>query len=96
MAWGLVGHVAGLDVDEVTHLVAYHCVSGPASAALRLLGLDPRAIQALLWHLGPEVDAVAHRAAVNVAIDRLPGRSSTLVELGAELHRYQEMRLFAS
>src|ERR1035441_3409439 len=41
--------------------------SGPASAAVRLLGLDPFAVQAMLARLAPDIDTCAEDAALSAA-----------------------------
>jgi urease accessory protein len=47
----------------VRRAAALGTCAGPASAAVRLLGLDPFAVQAMLARLAPEVDECAAAAA---------------------------------
>ncbi|MET0491928.1 MAG: urease accessory protein UreF, partial [Actinoplanes sp.] len=70
----------------------------PASAAVRLLGLDPYAVHALLARLAPECDRIAADAAsrINDPVDDLPAAGAPLLDIGAELHATWEVRLFAS
>jgi urease accessory protein len=98
VAQGVVGHAAGLDPSDVAAMVAYQAVTGPATAAVRLLGLDPRAVHGLVLALADEMTAVTRVAAqcARDPLDRLPGPSSTLLELAAERHARAEVRLFAS
>ena len=63
----------------------------PASAAIRLLGLDPYAVHAVLAELAPEIDAVADASAGALPADSAPG-----LDLLADVHASQEVRLFAS
>lgn len=86
----LVGVVVGEPVDAA-RCVAYLSVSGPASAAVRLLGLDPLSVNALLVAL--PVEAVAEQA-----LDGLPATGSPGLDLMAEAHvrERERVRLFVS
>jgi urease accessory protein len=92
LVFGVAAAAAGL-TPEQTALAAVHGVAtATASAALRLLGLDPFAVQALLVRLAPQLDEVAALAAKG---DLFSG-SAPLTDLSAELHATWEVRLFAS
>ncbi|MFD0746918.1 urease accessory protein UreF [Phytohabitans flavus] len=93
VALGVVAAAAGLTPAEAALTAAYGTVTGPASAAVRLLGLDPYATHALVARLAPDCDAVAARAAT---VDDLPACSAPLLDIGAETHATWEVRLFAS
>jgi urease accessory protein len=67
--------------------------TGPASAAVRLLGLDPYAVHGMLALLGPLIEQVADRAA---NASELPADSAPALDLLADLHATREVRLFAS
>jgi len=98
IALGLVAAAAGLDPVDAARVAAYGSVSGPAGAAVRLLGLDPYPVHALLARLAPACDDVAARAAAyrdGRAAD-LPAVSAPLLDIGAEDHATWEVRLFAS
>ncbi len=77
-------------------------MSGPATATVRLLSLDPFDATGVLARLAPELDRVADsavRAAHRVAdegVDALPAASGPLLEVGAEWHAAWPVRLFAS
>ncbi|WP_043640534.1 urease accessory protein UreF [Nonomuraea candida] len=58
IALGAAAHVAGATPEEAALAAAYHSVTGPATAAVRLLGLDPVAVHALLADLTPDLTAV--------------------------------------
>jgi urease accessory protein len=66
----------------------------PASAAVRLLGLDPYAVHRVISLLGARIDAIAEAA--SMADAALPARSTPALELLADLHLMEEVRLFAS
>ncbi|MFE2480592.1 urease accessory UreF family protein, partial [Streptomyces sp. NPDC059389] len=99
---GLTARAAGLGPPEAAHVAAYESVSGPATATVRLLGLDPFQASGVLARLAPELDAVADRAARAAHRARregpgaLPAASSPLLEIAAEVHADWPVRLFAS
>jgi urease accessory protein len=95
-----VGLGGGLPVDAAL-AAAYLSVSGPASAAVRLLGLDPLRVNASVLRLATEVRAVAERAAATAACEPadLPAPGAPGLDLLAEAHNRkhaEEVRLFAS
>jgi len=94
----LVG-VAGGSPYDAAMAVAYLSVSGPASAAVRLLGLDPFAVNAVVARL--DLAAVCSEAAAVAGEDpaSLPSPGSPALDLFAEAHarhHQEEVRLFAS
>ncbi|MEU3409246.1 urease accessory UreF family protein [Streptomyces sp. NPDC006670] len=99
---GLTARAAGLGALDAAHVAAYESVSGPATATVRLLGLDPFEASAVLAGLAPELDAVCARAAEAALLardqgtDALPAASSPLLEIAAEAHADWAVRLFAS
>lgn len=93
VALGVVAAAAGLSPAEAALTAAYGAVTGPASAAVRLLGLDPYATHALVARLAGDCDAVAARA---TTVDELPACSAPLLDIEAEVHATWEVRLFAS
>jgi urease accessory protein len=98
VALGLVAAAAGLGPVEAAVAAAHGAVTGPASAAVRLLGLDPYRVHALLAALAGECDRVAADAAARTddPIDALPAAGAPLLDIGAEIHAAWEVRLFAS
>ncbi|WP_328337158.1 urease accessory protein UreF [Streptomyces violaceus] len=99
---GLTARAAGLGPVDAAHCAAYESVSGPASATVRLLSLDPFDATGVLARLAPEVDQVVDRAVeaarrvVDEGVDALPAGSAPLLEIGAEVHAAWPVRLFAS
>ncbi|MFB7513729.1 urease accessory protein UreF [Streptomyces sp. NPDC056144] len=95
---GVTARAAGLGPEDAAHCVAYETVGGPATAAVRLLGLDPYQATAVLARLAPEMDRVAERAAeaAREGVDALPAASAPLLDLTAEQHANWPVRLFAS
>ncbi|MEU0782071.1 urease accessory UreF family protein [Streptomyces sp. NPDC006173] len=99
---GVAARAAGLGPEDAAYCSAYECVSGPASATVRLLSLDPFDATAVLARLAPELDVVAHAAAsaarrvLDEGVDALPAASAPLLEISAEAHAAWPVRLFAS
>ncbi|MFI1966234.1 urease accessory protein UreF [Streptomyces pathocidini] len=99
---GLAARAAGLAPLDAAHTAAYEAVGGPATAAVRLLGLDPFQATAVLARLAPELDGVAERAAAAAGraphdgVDALPAASAPLLDIAAEQHAAWPVRLFAS
>ncbi|MGW4276993.1 urease accessory protein UreF [Streptomyces seoulensis] len=99
---GLTARAAGLGPEEAAYCAAYESVSGPATATVRLLSLDPFDATAVLARLAPELDQVVERAvaaARRAALDgpgALPACSAPLLEIAAEAHAAWPVRLFAS
>jgi urease accessory protein len=90
---GAAAAAAGCDPAEAALIAAYQSVTGPASAAIRLLSLDPLEVNALLARLAAEIDEVARHAAI---AGELPYASAPALDLLAEAHLRAEVRLFAS
>ncbi|GAA2862011.1 urease accessory protein UreF [Nonomuraea rubra] len=96
MALGAAAHAAGATPEEAALAAAYHAITGPATAAVRLLGLDPVAVHALLATLTPALTAQACRAGASPGWEALPAFSSPALDLLAEQHARAEVRLFIS
>ncbi|MGX5181774.1 urease accessory protein UreF [Streptomyces avermitilis] len=99
---GLAASAAGLAPDDAAYCSVYESVSGPATATVRLLSLDPFDATAVLARLAPELDRIAHQAAgaarqaLDDGVDMLPAASAPLLEISAEAHAAWPVRLFAS
>lgn len=97
VALGVVTVAAGCGPAAAATLAASSAVTGPASAAVRLLGLDPLGVTALLAELAPLVDDTARQGAACADLDApLPAASGPLLDLLAEAHVRADVRLFAS
>lgn len=83
---------------EAAQWAVYDSIAGPASAAVRLLGLDPFRAWGAVAGLMPEAGEIAEQAAAGATgpLDRLPSCSAPLLDIGAEHHAASEVRLFAS
>jgi urease accessory protein len=89
IALGVAAAVAGLGPRDAAQAAAYLSISGPATAAQRLLAMDPLTVAAVTARLAPDVDAVA-------AADGLSAAADPLLDLLAEVHAARKDRFFAS
>ncbi len=96
---GACASAAGGQPADAAVIAATASVTGPASAAVRLLGLDPLAVHGLLAGLAGAIAAVGRSAADAAAAGdwaALPAASSPGLDLLAERHAREEVALFAS
>jgi urease accessory protein len=96
VALGAAVAVVGGTPERAAAVAAYGSVTGPASAAVRLLGLDPIGVQRVLADLAGRIDAVAAEAASAVREGTPPAASAPALDLFAELHQQADLRLFES
>jgi urease accessory protein len=93
---GAVVRVIGGSPAEAARVAAYGSVTGPASAAVRLLGLDPIGVQRVLAGLAGRIDDIAAEAVLAVREGAPPAASAPALDLLAELHHQADLRLFES
>jgi urease accessory protein len=95
---GVAAAEAGGTSHDAAALAAGAAVTGPASAAVRLLGLDPLGVTALLAGLAPQIDRVAAQAASDAAAGQLPDDGAPHLDVLAESHVEpgSRARMFAS
>jgi urease accessory protein len=91
-----------LDTPHAAALTAaYLAISGPAAAAVRLLGLDPFGVNAEVVALSADLTTIADQAAATAGADPadLPAPGAPALDLLAEAHNRahrEKVRLFAS
>ncbi|MFC7341278.1 urease accessory protein UreF [Saccharopolyspora griseoalba] len=98
---GVLTAAAGSAPRDAALAAGYLAISGPASAAVRLLGLDPFGANAAVVALADELDEIAEEAArcAGLAPQELPAPGAPALDLLAEAHdrhHREEVRLFAS
>ncbi|CAM5281769.1 urease accessory protein UreF [Streptomyces abikoensis] len=99
---GLAARAAGLRPLDAAYAAVYESVGGPATAAVRLLSLDPFEATAVLARLAPAMDTVAGSAAAAAARaaaegpETLPAAAAPLLDITSELHAAWPVRLFTS
>ena len=97
VALGVVGAAAGLDDLEAATIALYDDVATVASAALKLLGLDPAESARWVAELGPEIDAAARAiTADNRPLGEQAPPAAVGLELAATVHANRTERFFAS
>jgi urease accessory protein len=91
IALGVAAAAGGLTARDAAQAAAYPSVSGAATAAQRLLAMDPLTVAAVTARLSPDIDAVAASAT-----GTLPAVTDPLLDLLAEVHAARKDRFFAS
>ncbi len=94
LAIGVAAYAGGLDPRAAAVAAAYLAVSGPATAAQRLLGMDPMRVAAAIAGLAAAVDAEADRASLDTGAPA--ACTDPLLDLLAERHATRTERYFAS
>jgi urease accessory protein len=100
IALGAAAHAAGAAPRDAALAAAHHAVTGPATAAVRLLGLDPVAVHRVLADLTPDLTDLSRRCSgpEDPAEDwaGLAAPSAPALDLLAERHARANVRLFVS
>ena len=101
LAVGAAGAAAGLSPAAAAGIVAYQGLAGAASAALRLLGLDPVAVSRVLALLAPACEQLAAAAGAGAGAGAgaegcLPAGGAPALDRLMEQHGRRKDRLFAS
>jgi urease accessory protein len=97
VALGVVAAAAGLGDEDVALLALYDDAATVASAALKLLPLDPAVTARWLAELAPRLALAARAVAADErALEDLPAPAAVAVELAAPVHQQARERLFAS
>ncbi|MET7772179.1 urease accessory UreF family protein [Nocardia sp. NPDC005366] len=89
--FGAVGAACGVTPTEIAGVVVYTTLTGAASAAQRLLALDPAAVAACTVRLAGLCDRTAAEA-----VTELAALSDPLQDVLTERHTHRDMPLFAS
>ena len=92
IAVGALVRVAGGTRAEAAECAAYLSVSGPASAAVRLLGLDPFRVNAIVARIG--ISSIVHDSLAGLPMPGAPALD-LFADNHARIHQ-QEVRLFVS
>lgn len=89
--FGMVAVACDASPEDIASVLVYTTMTGAATAAQRLLALDPAAIAACTIRLAPVCDATAREA-----VKSLAALSDPLQDVLAERHPRRELPLFAS
>lgn len=94
---GAAAAVFGATPHEAALAALYETVTGPATASVRLLHVDPFDVHAVLGRCTGLLDDLATAAGDHGSCpQQLPAATSPLLDIAAEQHRDAEVRLFAS
>jgi urease accessory protein len=98
IGFGAVAAAAGQTPLSSALLTAQESIAGPATASIRLLGLDPFEVNAVVAGLAADTGAIAEQAAgcASAPPAELPTAAGYLLDIAAEYHATWEVRLFAS
>ena len=98
IALGVAAAAGGLTPRDAASAAAYLSISGPATAAQRLLAMDPLAVAALTARLAADIDAVAAASEGQNGHfgPGLAAATDPLLDLLAEVHAARKDRFFAS
>jgi urease accessory protein len=91
VAAGAVGKAGGLNPDQTALSIVYTTMTGSATAAQRLLALDPGDVAALTFELAPLCDQTAADAGKELA-----DLSDPLLDVIAQRHSHRDRPLFVS
>jgi urease accessory protein len=98
LVYGGIGRVLGLSDVDTAAVLLHEAVTGPATAAVKLMHIDPFQAHGAIIDLAGDLDAAAECAAEygrgNPA--DIPALSAPLSDFAAELHEGDNVRLFAS
>ena len=98
LVYGAIGRVLGLGDADTAAAVLHEAVTGPATAAVKLMHIDPFEAHGAIIDLAADLDAAAEDAAVlgSGQAAEIPALSAPLSDFAAELHEGDNVRLFAS
>lgn len=91
VAAGVVGHAGGITAAHTALSLVYTTMTGTATAAQRLLALDPGDVAAVTFALAPLCEDTASQAALGLA-----DLSDPLLDVLAQRHLDRDRPLFAS
>lgn len=95
---GVTAAVLGLGPHDAALAILHENNSGAASAAAKVMRVDPFEVHAILARMTGRLDRLANRASdmADAPPADLPAPGSPLTDIAAEHHRRNDVRLFAS
>jgi urease accessory protein len=91
---GVIGGVTGLSAEQVARLVAYDDVQTVVAASLKLLPVDPADAASWLAGLHDDIERLVTDVAPLTEIDKIPADGAPLIDVFAQNHANERMRLF--
>lgn len=91
---GVIGSVTGLSAEQVARLVAYDDAQTVVAASLKLLPVDPADAATWLAGLQDDIERLVTDVAPLTELDKLPADGAPLLDVFAQHHANERMRLF--
>lgn len=91
---GAVAAVAGLTAEQLARVVAYDDVQTVVSASLKLLPVDPADAATWLAGLHDDIEELVADVAPLTDVDKIPANAAPLIDIHAQNHATERMRLF--
>jgi len=91
---GVIGAVTGLSAEQVARLVAYDDVQTVVAASLKLLPVDPADAASWLAGTHEDIERLVSDVAPLTDIEKIPANGAPLIDLFAQNHAAERMRLF--
>lgn len=91
---GVIGAVTGLSAEQVARLVAYDDAQTVVAASLKLLPVDPADAASWLAELHDDIERLVADVAPLTEIDKIPADGAPLIDVLAQNHANERMRLF--
>ncbi|MGW1341257.1 urease accessory protein UreF [Kribbella sp. NPDC002412] len=91
---GVIGAVTGLSAEQVARLVAYDDAQTVVSASLKLLPVDPADAAGWLAGLHDDIERLVTDVAPLTELEKLPADGAPLIDVLAQNHATERMRLF--
>jgi urease accessory protein len=93
---GVTVAAAGGDPIDAATIALHHLTSAVATAAVRLLGLDPVALARVQARVASTIDDIAAASAVDLDASALPADGGALTEILGQHHGGRDARLFVA
>lgn len=91
---GVIGAVTELSAGQVARVVAYDDVQTVVAASLKLLPVDPADAACWLAGLHDDIERLVADVAPLTEIEKIPANGAPLIDLFAQNHSTERMRLF--
>lgn len=91
---GVVAAVTGLTAEQLARVVAYDDVQTVVSASLKLLPVDPADAATWLAALHDDIEELVADVAPLTDVDKIPANAAPLIDIHAQNHATERMRLF--
>ncbi|WP_371402161.1 urease accessory protein UreF [Kribbella sp. NBC_00662] len=91
---GVIAAVAGLSAEQLARVVAYDDVQTVVSASLKLLPVDPADAATWLATLHDDIEELVADVAPLTDVDKIPANAAPLIDIHAQNHATERMRLF--